>query len=429
MDDSKQAYLTRGIYEGKKIAVLLPCFNEEVTIRKVINDFRNQLPTATIYVYDNNSSDNTAQIAAAEGAVVVREKRQGKGFVMASMFEDIEADVFVLADGDDTYPADKVHKLIRPIVEEKADMAVGTRLVQYGDRSFRPLHVFGNALVVRLVNMVFNSRLTDIMSGYRAFNSDFVKRVPVVSKGFEVETQMTLQGLYYDFVITEVPIPYGQRPEGSYSKLRTFSDGARVLLKIVDIFKAYRPLMFFLAVASFLFCLGLIIGSVSIAEFIRTARITHLPSAVLASGIMVIAVICVAIGIILDSINHRVRELMRVVSSTRSPRRAGDGHLCSAPAAHSHVNPSVASDILDAEGILDVWCESWPSEEGFQPDATEGDRSMFSAGGSPKKTLSGREMDPSANAGVTVSSEGAAFVEAVAMPDQGQFDGAGLVTS
>ena len=313
------ACLAHAVEDGKRIAVLIPCFNEEVTIKKVINDFQQQLPAATIYVYDNNSSDNTADIAAAEGAVVVWEKRQGKGFVVASMFEDIDADVFVMVDGDDTYPADKVHELIRPVVQQRADMTVGTRLIEYADHSFRPLHVFGNALVVKLVNLVFRSHLTDIMSGYRAFNGNFVKNIPMVSKGFEVETQMTLQALYYDYVVAEVPIHYGQRPEGSTSKLRTFSDGAKVLLKIVDIFKAYRPLAFFSTVALLLFCLGLLIGSVPVAEFIATAKITHLPSAVLASGIMIIAVISVAIGVILDSINHRVRELMRVVSFQRRP--------------------------------------------------------------------------------------------------------------
>jgi glycosyltransferase involved in cell wall biosynthesis len=332
--------------DSLEIAVLIPCFNEEVTVKKVINDFQRQLPGATLYVYDNNSSDNTAAIAAAEGAVVIREKRQGKGFVMASMFEDVEADLYVLVDGDDTYPADKVRELIHPVAQGRADMSVGTRLVEFADHSFRPLHVFGNALVVKLVNMIFNSRLTDIMSGYRVFNRDFVKSVPLVSKGFEVETQVTLQALYYDFVIAEVPVPYGVRPEGSHSKLNTFSDGARVLLKIVDIFKAYRPLLFFSAIASVLFCLGLLIGSVSIVEFFQTSKITHLPSAVLASGIMVIGVISVAIGIILDSINHRLGEVMRVVSC--KPSATPRGARLQYPALSS----APATDALDAEGVL-----------------------------------------------------------------------------
>jgi len=206
-------------YGGKNVAVLIPCYNEEVTIKKVINDFQQQLPMAAIYVYDNNSSDNTSDIARAEGAIVVREKRQGKGFVVASMFEDIDADVYVLVDGDDTYPADSVHELTLPIIEERADMVVGTRLTAFSDKSFRPFHIFGNRLVVKLVNMIFKSKLTDIMSGYRAFNMDFIRKIPIISRGFEVETQMTLQALYYDFVIIEVPVSYRERPEGSYSKL------------------------------------------------------------------------------------------------------------------------------------------------------------------------------------------------------------------
>jgi hypothetical protein len=238
------------------------------------------------------------------------------------MFEDVEADVYVLVDGDDTYPAADVHQLIRPIVEDRADMVVGTRLTDYTDRSFRPFHVFGNALVVKLVNAIFGGRLTDIMSGYRAFNRDFVKTVPLVSKGFEVETQMTLQALYYDFVIREVPIAYGKRPEGSESKLNTLSDGLRVVLTIFDIFKAYRPLVFFLVVAAVLFGLGLTVGAVPVVEFFRTGYVTHLPSAVLASGTMVLGAICLAVGLVLDTVNHRLRELMRAVLTTNRRRAA-----------------------------------------------------------------------------------------------------------
>jgi len=304
-------------YKGKRIVVLIPCYNEEVTIKKVINDFQHELPTAVIYVYDNNSTDNTSAIARAEGAVIVREKRQGKGFVMASMFEDIDADIYVMVDGDDTYPANKVHELIQPIVEEKSDMVVGNRMVESDDQSFRIFHVLGNRLIVRLVNILFKSKLTDIMSGYRAFNKDFVQGVPIISKGFEVETQMTLQALYYDFVISEVPVRYRKRPEGSYSKLKTFSDGIKVLVTIFDILKAYRPLLFFFIVGFILTVLGLLIGSVPVIEFIKTGKITHFPSAILASGIMIISVICVAIGLILDSINHRLREIIRFVSFIR----------------------------------------------------------------------------------------------------------------
>jgi len=263
-------------------------------------------------VYDNNSSDRTALIAGAAGARVVREKRRGKGFVVASMFEKVDADLYVLVDGDDTYPADRVHELLRPIVDERADMVVGNRLEEFGKRSFRPFHVFGNKLVVSLVNLIFKCKLTDVMSGYRAFNSDFVRRVPIVSRGFEVETEMTLQALHYDFVIAEVPVPYRKRPEGSSSKLKTFSDGIKTLLTVFDIFKAYRPLLFFFILGAVLGCVGLLIGSIPVAEYLETGRIERFPSAILASGIMIVSVICVAMGIILDAINHRLRELIRI---------------------------------------------------------------------------------------------------------------------
>lgn len=239
---------------------------------------------------------------------------KAKGFVMASMFEDIEADIYVLVDGDDTYPADKVHELVQPVLEEKADMVVGNRMIEFSDRSFRPLHVFGNRLVAKLVNMIFKTRLTDIMSGYRVFNRNFIKKIPLISKGFEVEVQMVLQALFYDFVIVEVPISYKERPKGSYSKLNTSSDGIRILLKIFTIFKAYRPLFFFSAVALFLFILGLIIGSIPVIEFILTGKILHFPSAILAAGIMIISVVSFTCGIILDTINHQLKELAKIVT-------------------------------------------------------------------------------------------------------------------
>ena len=296
--------------KSRKIAVLIPCLNEEPTIAKVIHDFQAELPGAAIYVYDNNSSDRTALVAEEAGAHVVREKRQGKGFVIASMFEKVEADIYVLVDGDDTYPADKVRELLRPVMDDRADMVIGNRLEEFGERSFRRFHLFGNRLVVSLVNLIFECKLKDIMSGYRAFSRDFVRKVPIVSRGFEVETQMTLQALQYDFVITEVPVPYRKRPEGSSSKLKTFSDGMKTLLTVFDIFKAYRPLMFFFIVGAFLGCAGLLIGSIPVMEYLETGRIQRFPSTILASGIMIISVICWAIGIILDAINHRLRELI-----------------------------------------------------------------------------------------------------------------------
>jgi glycosyltransferase involved in cell wall biosynthesis len=330
-----------------RIAVLIPCYNEAIAIRKVICDFREQLPAAAIYVYDNNSSDGTAEIAAEEGAVVRREKRQGKGHVLASMFRDVDADVYVLVDGDDTYPAESVHRLIQPVLEDKADMVVGTRLGQYGDGSFRPFHVVGNYLVVRLVNLLFNNRLTDIMSGYRAFNRDLVKTIPLISKGFEVETQMTLQALQYDFVVSEVPVRYGARPEGSHSKLRTFSDGAKVLLKVFDLFKAYRPLLFFSLLGMLMGIFALLVGGLPVVEFIQTGKISRLPSAVLASGLAVLGALSVATGLSLDAINHRWRELMWMVAAASrrerdAPSYCNDvGRGLTPPPARVPAHPSV----------------------------------------------------------------------------------------
>lgn len=225
------------------------------------------------------------------------------------MFSKVDADIYVMVDGDDTYPAEAAHKLIAPIVDQSADMTVGTRLENFSSKAFRPLHVFGNNLVISLVNHLFGSNLTDIMSGYRAFNRDLVKNLPLTSKGFEVETQMVIQSLYYDFKIKEVDIEYRERPEGSFSKLNTFRDGFKVLLTIFNIAKAYRPFLFFGSISIVLTLLGLSLGSVPIIEFFKTGYITHLPTAVLATGLMIVAMLFFAIGVILDTINFRLKEI------------------------------------------------------------------------------------------------------------------------
>ncbi|HVX13118.1 MAG TPA: glycosyltransferase [Pirellulales bacterium] len=296
-----------------RIAVLIPCYNESVTIAKVVQDFRRELPNADIYVYDNNSSDGTDEIALHAGARVVREKRQGKGFVVASMFRDIEADAYVMVDGDDTYPANRVRDLLQPVLESRADVVVGNRLVEYEAGSYRPLHVFGNLLVVKAINFIFKSKLSDVMSGYRCFSREAVRTLPVVSRGFEVETELTLQALYRNLVILEIPVNYGKRPEGSYSKLSTYRDGAKVLRKIFDLFRAYRPLLFFSAVAIAFGGTGLALGSIPVVEFIRTGKILHFPTAILAAALEVMALVSATCGLVLDSINHHFRELSQLV--------------------------------------------------------------------------------------------------------------------
>lgn len=303
---------------GERIAVLVPCYNEAITIEKVVEDFRGQLPEALIYVYDNNSSDDTANIARAAGAIVRSEKRQGKGFVVASMFKEIDADIYLMVDGDSTYPADQVEALLKPVREGRADMVVGNRLVEFGDNSFRNFHILGNRLVVRCVNWIFGSNLHDIMSGYRAFGKRFVNEIPIISRGFEIETEMTLQTLYRELVIVEIPIRYGERPQGSHSKLRTCRDGFRVILKIIDIFKAYRPLLFFGLIAIVLALASFGLGLIPIVGYLQTGRVDRFPTAILAVGLGILSMLLATCGVVLDGVNHRLKELSQLIIKSRS---------------------------------------------------------------------------------------------------------------
>ena len=295
---------------NKEIAVLIPCYNEELTIAKVINDFRLELPTAKIYVYDNNSSDDTSKIAKENGAIVKKEYRQGKGNVVRSMFRDIDADIYIMIDGDDTYPAKFVHSLMQPIVDEVADIVIGDRHSNgtYKDENKRAMHNFGNNLVKNLINKIFQSDLKDIMTGYRVFNKKFVKNMPINSNGFEIETEITLHTLDKKFLIKEIPIEYRDRPEGSFSKLNTYSDGIRVLKTILWVFKDYRPLSFFTLLFILFFSLGLIAGVPVIIEFINTSLISKMPSAILAVGLMLISILSLFSGFILDTIVKQHRE-------------------------------------------------------------------------------------------------------------------------
>jgi glycosyltransferase involved in cell wall biosynthesis len=304
--------------ENKRIAVLLPCYNEAVAIGGVVRDFQRQLPEATVYVFDNNSTDDTAAIAREAGAVVIVEPRQGKGFVIESMFSQIEADYYVMADGDGTYPADEVCQLLAPVLAGRADMIVGARLSVYERASFRPLHMFGNRLVRWLINTIFSARLTDIMSGYRAFNRKLVERVPIVSSGFEVETELTINCLYYNLKIAEIVVPYSARMDGSASKLRTFHDGARVLLKLFQLFRSFKPLTFFGTISLLFFGLGLLAGIPPIVGFIETGKVARFPSAILATGLMILSAGNVFLGVILHAMNWRFKELHNVMTRRRN---------------------------------------------------------------------------------------------------------------
>lgn len=293
----------------EKIAVLIPCYNEELTIEKVIKDFRKELPDADIYVYDNNSKDKTAKIAATNGAIVKHEYRQGKGNVVRAMFRDIDADIYVMVDGDDTYPAEFVHKLIEPIRTGEADMTIGDRLSNgtYQEENKRHFHEFGNNLVKKSINILFRTKLKDIMTGYRVFNKMFVKNMPVMTPKFEIETEMSLYALDKKYIIKEIPIVYRDRPDGSVSKLNTVSDGIKVVKTIVNMFKNYKPLQFFTLIAVILFIIALIIGIPVIVEFIKTRYITKVPSAILATGIVILSVIIGQCGVILHTVvkNHK----------------------------------------------------------------------------------------------------------------------------
>lgn len=293
----------------EKIAVLIPCYNEELTIEKVIKDFRKELPDADIYVYDNNSKDKTAEIAATNGAIVKHEYRQGKGNVVRAMFRDIDADIYVMVDGDDTYPAEFVHKLIEPIRTGEADMTIGDRLSNgtYQEENKRHFHEFGNNLVKKSINILFRTKLKDIMTGYRVFNKMFVKNMPVMTPKFEIETEMSLYALDKKYIIKEIPIVYRDRPDGSVSKLNTVSDGIKVVKTIVNMFKNYKPLQFFTLIAVILFIIAIIIGIPVIVEFIKTRYITKVPSAILATGIVILSVIIGQCGVILHTVvkNHK----------------------------------------------------------------------------------------------------------------------------
>lgn len=288
----------------EKIAVLIPCYNEELTIEKVIRDFKRELPNADIYVYDNNSKDNTAEIAQKNGAILRHEFKQGKGNVVRSMFYDIDADIYIMVDGDDTYPAEFVHKLIEPVRNGEADMCIGDRLSNgtYQKENKRPFHEFGNNLVKKSINVLFKTDLKDIMTGYRVFNKKFVKNMPVMTPKFEIETEMSLYALDKGYVIKEIPILYRDRPEGSTSKLNTVSDGIKVVKTIVKMYKDYKPLRFFSMIAVIIFLLGILIGIPVIVEFFKTKFIAKVPSAILATGLVTLSVIIGQCGVILDTV-------------------------------------------------------------------------------------------------------------------------------
>jgi glycosyltransferase involved in cell wall biosynthesis len=297
----------------KTIAILIPCFNESQTITKVVLDFHVQFPNALIFVFDNNSTDGSGVLAKKAGAVVIKEKRQGKGFVVASMLQKIQADYYIMVDADDTYPAEFGHALLKPLIDEEADMVVGQRLSQYDKKAFRSFHFFGNKVICGLINSIFHSNLKDPLSGYRAFTRDVALELPVVASGFDIETELTLQMLYRHLIIEEVPIPYRARPSGSSSKLNTFKDGVRVLLKIFLILRSYKPLTFFgsLAIVSEVIALGA--GMLILLNYLYSGGGVNIALAIGCSSFFIIGIFFASIGIIINSLNFRLLENMSVL--------------------------------------------------------------------------------------------------------------------
>lgn len=293
-----------------KVAVLIPCYNEAVTIGKVVDDFKRVLPDADIYVYDNNSKDDTAAIAEDHGVIVRTEPRQGKGNVVRQMFREIDADYYIMVDGDDTYPAEAAPRLLEPLMNDTADMTVGDRLSNgtYGEENDRAFHGFGNNLVRWLIKVIYGYAFDDVMTGYRAFNRIFVKTMPVLSEGFQIETELSIHAVDKRFRITDVPIDYRDRPEGSYSKLSTFGDGAKVLRAIASLFKDHKPMAFFGWLALILIVLGLIAGIPVIAEYFQTGLVPRFPTAILAIALVICGALSFTAGIILDTVAKTGRK-------------------------------------------------------------------------------------------------------------------------
>ena len=297
-----------------KIAVLIPCYNESVTIEKVIKDYREQLPEADIYVYDNNSSDHTDEIARNAGAIVRYEYRQGKGNVIRSMFRDIEADCYLMIDGDDTYPAENARAMVDLVLNKGVDMVIGDRLSStYFTENKRPFHNTGNRMVRFLINKLFRNNIRDIMTGYRAFSRIFVKSFPVLSKGFEIETEMSIHALDKNFLLEEVPVTYRDRPAGSESKLNTVSDGMKVLKTIALLFRDYKPFAFFTTISVILWLIAFGFFLPIFIEYLHTGLVERFPTLIVAGVVAMIGTLTWICGIILDVITKKHRQLYEIM--------------------------------------------------------------------------------------------------------------------
>ena len=292
-----------------KIAILIPCFNESATIAKVVTDFRRALPEAVVYVYDNNSTDGTAEIAAAAGAVVRHEYQQGKGNVIRRMFREVDAECYIITDGDDTYPADSAQEMADLVLNRQADMVVGDRLSStYFEENKRPFHNFGNSLVRAGINVLFRSSIRDIMTGYRAFSYQFVKTFPVLSKGFEIETEMSIHAVDKNLHIENTVVQYRDRPEGSESKLNTYSDGFKVLRTIAKLYRSYRPFAFFGMLALVLAALAVAFFIPVFSEYMRTGMVPNFPTLIVCGFTMIAAIQALFSGLTLETLRQKSRQ-------------------------------------------------------------------------------------------------------------------------
>ena len=313
------------------IAVLVPCFNEEKTVAKVIKDFRNVIPNADIYVYDNNSSDKTAEIALREGAYVKKVAHQGKGNVVRQLFADVDADLYLLVDGDATYHAESAPGLIRCLLDRKLDMVVGARQTIEGEMTYRPGHRFGNALFTSAVNYIFDSGLTDILSGYRVFSRRFVKSFPALSKGFEIETELTIHALELRMPVEEINTPYGARPVGSESKLSTWGDGFKILMTVLKLTEKERPFKFFVILALLFFGTSLLLAYPLVLTWLETGLVPRFPTAILSTGLMILAFLSLVCGLVMDAVTLSRREMkslfyLSVYNSSQYQQQASSGN-------------------------------------------------------------------------------------------------------
>ena len=307
-------YNKNDTFNDKKIAVLIPCYNESKTIEKVVNDYKEALPDADIYVYDNNSSDGTDKIAKKAGAIVKYEHRQGKGNVIRTMFKEIDADCYLMIDGDDTYPAENAREMCDYVLNDNVDMVIGDRLSStYFEENKRPFHNTGNKLVRGLINSLFKSNVRDIMTGYRAFSYDFVKTFPVLSKGFEIETEMTIHALDKNMQLKEIPIEYRDRPEGSVSKLNTFSDGFKVLKTIGRLFKEYKPTIFFGLIGLLFLIISLGFGIPVFVDYFKTGLVERFPTLIFSGFMLMISILSFVCGIILEVVVKKHRQLFELI--------------------------------------------------------------------------------------------------------------------